>query len=451
MNWREQLRPASFRGVPFLVKSSDQTIGRRTAVFEYPGRDQPFIEDMGGVAWSDTFEAYVLGADHMEQAARLTEALNKYGPGELVHPYLGTRQVQAGEGGVRHSDSEGGQSVFSIKIFEAPPATTPNEAINTDIALQESCDEAEKSLLDEFDEFFAVEGMTQGLVDELATAYDTAMEAIAPGQDLFAKGQNLWAKGQGYMNIGTSWIAKGQNWVGRVADITKVFSNPSALGGGLFYGLRDFMGVFGHVGNSNNTPKNSTPSGSAGLSTAPSTPAPATPSLNTPTTPPTPSAEKILDVLHNLPVVEDTRIEPVNLTESRKEQKAMQGALLDLMHSATVIAAAQASSLVEYQDQAQAEQVQEVFIAAIERAQERTSDTVFQHLEQVRVDLIKDLSSRGAGLPSVTRVTPAHTLPALVQAYRLYGDSRRAEQLVDRNRLSHPGFVPAGQPLEVLQ
>ena len=32
------------------------------------------------------------------QAQRLADALNAFGPGELVHPYLGTRLVQVGEG-----------------------------------------------------------------------------------------------------------------------------------------------------------------------------------------------------------------------------------------------------------------------------------------------------------------------------------------------------------------
>lgn len=438
MKWREQLRPASFRGVPFKVESSQQQLGRRAVQTEFPGRDEPFPEDLGRRAWADSLTAYVLGEDHLEQAARLADALNKYGPGELVHPYLGTRLVQIGEVSLSHNTREGGVSTFTIALLEAKPPSTPNEKPNTDIALQQSCEIAEQSLLDEFEEYFGVEGMTQGLVDELATAYDTAMEAIAPGQDMFAKGQDLWAKGQGYLSVGQGWIAKGQSWVGRVANITKVFSNPAALAGGLFYGLRDVMGVFGHVGRSTNKPKSSSA-------------APAAPSLNVPTTPPTPSAQKILDALHNLAAVEATRIKPLNLTEARKEQTAMQGALLDLIHSATVISAAQGSSLVEYQDQVQAEQVQEVFITAIERAQERASDTVYQHLEQVRVDLIKDLGSRGAGLPSVTRLTPAHTLPALVQAYQIYGDSRREEQLVARNRICHPGFVPAGEPLEILQ
>lgn len=430
MSWRDELRPASFRGAPFLVESSEQKLGRRAVQTEYPGRDEPSSEDMGRRAWGDSLSAFVIGEDHLAAAQKLAEALNQYGPGELVHPYLGTRLVQIGEVSLRHSSREGGLSTFTIEVLEGAPSKTPSEQPNTDTALQQSCEGAEQSLLEEFAEFFGVDGMTQGLVDELALAYDTTMETIAPTQDLWARGQNLWAQGQGYLGLGQSWVATGQSWVGRVAGIIANFSDPMALGGGLFYGLRDVLRVFGHVGSSGD---------------------PQTSTLSTPTSPATPSAEQVLDMLRRLPAIEQTRFVPVNQTASRNEQVRMQAALLDLAHSATVIAAAQTSSLVEYRDQEQASQVQDAFLAAIEQAEQHASDTVFQALERVRVDLIKDLDSRGAGLPSVTQVTPQQTLPALVQAYRLYGDSTRDSDLVNRNQLQHPGFVPAGELLEVVQ
>jgi prophage DNA circulation protein len=41
------------------------------------------------------------------------------------------------------------------------------------------------------------------------------------------------------------------------------------------------------------------------------------------------------------------------------------------------------------------------------------------------------------------------TLPALVVAHRVYGDATRADEIVSRNRVRHPGFVPGGIALEV--
>ena len=46
-DWQSQLRPCSFRGVPFAIISEEGSHGRRQAVHEYPYRDTAWIEDMG--------------------------------------------------------------------------------------------------------------------------------------------------------------------------------------------------------------------------------------------------------------------------------------------------------------------------------------------------------------------------------------------------------------------
>jgi prophage DNA circulation protein len=46
-------------------------------------------------------------------------------------------------------------------------------------------------------------------------------------------------------------------------------------------------------------------------------------------------------------------------------------------------------------------------------------------------------------------VTPAEPLPALVLAYDLYEDVARDGEITARNKIRHPGFVPA-EKLKVL-
>jgi prophage DNA circulation protein len=46
----------------------------------------------------------------------------------------------------------------------------------------------------------------------------------------------------------------------------------------------------------------------------------------------------------------------------------------------------------------------------------------------------------GAGLRTYA---PAETMSALVLAHALYGDALRSGEIVARNRVQHPGFVPA--------
>jgi len=57
VSWRDNLRPASFRGVAFEVSEHTVDLGRRFAVHEYPLRDAAEIEDMGKLARTYSVEA----------------------------------------------------------------------------------------------------------------------------------------------------------------------------------------------------------------------------------------------------------------------------------------------------------------------------------------------------------------------------------------------------------
>ena len=94
MAWRDNLVAASFRGAGFSVNGTDAPIaGRRVAVHEYPGRDEPFVEDLGRRTKRWEIEAFVVGDDYAIARDRLIEECDMPGAGELVHPYLGSLQV----------------------------------------------------------------------------------------------------------------------------------------------------------------------------------------------------------------------------------------------------------------------------------------------------------------------------------------------------------------------
>ena len=81
---------------------------------------------------------------------------------------------------------------------------------------------------------------------------------------------------------------------------------------------------------------------------------------------------------------------------------------------------------------------------------ETAGDELYPALVALRAALVADIAARGANLPGVVNFTPAAVLPAVVIAHRLYGDATQADSLIARNAIRHPGFVPAGEPLEVL-
>ena len=97
MTWKDRLQDASFRGVPFKVEEESAGTGRRVETHEYPNRDKPYTEDLGKVTFRPSITAYVVGDDCFDQRDRLIEALNKPGPGTLVHPTYGeVRKAVAG-------------------------------------------------------------------------------------------------------------------------------------------------------------------------------------------------------------------------------------------------------------------------------------------------------------------------------------------------------------------
>lgn len=135
---------ASYKGVPFLVRSTDVQVGRRNVLHEYPLRDTPYIEDMGKAARTFSFDAFLLGADCQAQALKLIDVLEQSGDGKLVHPYLGSI--------VCNCTSRGGLSInetqrivtLSLSFVETGALTYPSTTSATDFFSRTCAD----SLLD---------------------------------------------------------------------------------------------------------------------------------------------------------------------------------------------------------------------------------------------------------------------------------------------------------------
>lgn len=129
MTWRDKIRPARFRGVPFFIESAEQSGGRRTVVHEYPLKDEPFAEDMGRKARSFTIEGYVIGENYFDARDALLFQLEQPGTGELDHPYHGKRRVVVSGYRVRETTDRGGMASFSIEFEETPAQPAQPTAI----------------------------------------------------------------------------------------------------------------------------------------------------------------------------------------------------------------------------------------------------------------------------------------------------------------------------------
>lgn len=71
MAWRDELRPASFRGVPFLVESARTEQGLNADEHTFPGRERAEqairVQHLGQGPRRYRIEAFVVGADYLDR------------------------------------------------------------------------------------------------------------------------------------------------------------------------------------------------------------------------------------------------------------------------------------------------------------------------------------------------------------------------------------------------
>jgi len=160
MGWRDNLRQASFRGVPFKVLSHSYSVGRRNVVHQYPFRDTPFAEDLGMDADEFAIEGYIIQTsdnngnfDYFTERDALITALKKSGVGKLIHPFLGEKLVvTAGRQSIRETFDSGGWAKFGMSFVLAGENNTPTENIDIVGSVDEA---AEHVLNNSADNFYA--------------------------------------------------------------------------------------------------------------------------------------------------------------------------------------------------------------------------------------------------------------------------------------------------------
>jgi prophage DNA circulation protein len=149
--WRDNLVPASFRGVVFHVEASSRAGGRRTVVHEYPKRNDPYAEDMGRHAIRWNFTGYLIlrdkgiGADLITQMRRLNTALDADDAGMLIHPTLGSMLCMCERWSYGDQRQKGGYLEYDMQFVEAGVPAMGIVGTDSAQALQNSASNAENT------------------------------------------------------------------------------------------------------------------------------------------------------------------------------------------------------------------------------------------------------------------------------------------------------------------
>lgn len=391
MGWKENMQPASFRGVPFHVESDDLSAGRRTQTHEYPGRDKPYTEDLGRATRKGSIEAFLIGNDYMAARDKLLAALEQGGPGELVHPWYGRMTVSVDDGcRVRHGVRDGRYCAVTISFVEAGELAFPTASASTGAQSLLAADALKTASIEDFMASFSLDGMPEfGVTDAVSSA--TSMLNKMDGT-LLSLGGVLKSPAR------------------LIGDVTALLYAPQTFAQRL-YGLFNSGSSFLSLGDRRDLQRTQATVGAVGQFTA------ATRSAST-----TPTRTRMLD---------------------------NRDALAALMRRALLVQASgmAASAPVRVYDDGAA--LRSGLTGALEAESYTANDTVYPALQSLRVKAHADLTTRLRDSARLRDVTPREVVPALVLAYDLYEDPAREDEIVVRNKLRHPGFVPA-EPVKVL-
>lgn len=102
MGWKDDLQQASFRGVEFECISTKDAVNRSLAIHQAPYSNDAQIEDLGSDARQTSLRIFLEGDDYKLYLDALEVAFNLTGPGELVHPIYGIKNVHVANYVVGH-------------------------------------------------------------------------------------------------------------------------------------------------------------------------------------------------------------------------------------------------------------------------------------------------------------------------------------------------------------
>ncbi len=484
MSWRDQLNPGSINQIPFFTEEGDNDFGIRAVQHEYPLKDEPYIEVMGKKKRVHSIRGFLIGEDYMDLRDRLIVLAESGRTVQLVHHFLGRITVIVIAFRPSESTREYGQCRFTLEVIESGEKKYPTERTNTPGLVLSEVNKAYTPILEAFEGQFdlslssVLQGHAAQLMDNLDAGFSDLIgqlpipasalnsivsvgEAIASGQSpLSALSGQLSATGLSGMALTVAESALlGKNPVTALMSglptprgmIDSMMGAVSGTGGllsrviGIGYrgmirsGALDDLGTWSNLFGGSPVAVNQSTGSSRSVQRS-------FPVNRYPSRPVTPL--RLISALEPVVDYPATSVTTAIKVKASENQAAFKKALDQLI----VVEQARISTAIEYPTEQEAIAVRDhITSRLIKVAKESDDDGVYHQMQQLRVAVHKDITERGSQASAVKNITPGATLPALVLAYQQHGNATREDEIIQRNpRLPHPGFIPGGEPLEVL-
>jgi prophage DNA circulation protein len=441
MSWRDEYQAGSFRGAAFRTVSHERQSGRRVAVHEMPGRDEPVVEDLGRRARQFSIECHVIGRDYRADRDALIDALEGSGPGELIHPWHGRMMVSVQDYTTSESTDDGGVCWFTLTLIEAgQPAPAPT-AVAAGASAASLADSALGDAPGKFADAFSIE-------DAASWVEDGAAELVRG----MAAASQIAAGLRG--GVGPALRAFDVAFRFLPGNLSSLMRSPSNLAHAIV-GLVSTVAVLSRSGSRGPGVTTFAPTASTSASSAASIQAAVAQAGTAGASARLAPLKVMLDWEPSQPVFPQR-------TPQRTIEATNRAALLRVFRVAVAAELVRAASTIQFASYEDARATRDLIgerldALAIEAADAGDDETA-QVYDGLRVALAADIAAQGVTLARVYALDLATTEPALVLAHRLYRADRRTDTSLEeraigiaaRNRVAHPGFLPGGTTLELL-
>ena len=401
MTWRDELKQATLDGVPFDYTEVSGEFGADVIIHRISTSGLPVSEPISEGEDSFSFNAFIVGDDYFAGRDDLVRVLNTPSNHTLVHPTRGTHEV-ALDGRARMTESLNEQGLVRISFTLVKVENQAFPIIrDARTELTDQVAVVNLQLLEVYQRRFRLGAFVGGILSAINLA--TAAMLIAQG------------KIQAAMNIAQSF---GNSVTGFLDQADSLLRQPGQFISGL---TSTAIGIFAGI-----------------TSFADDLPNPVSRSQST--------FEQVFDQMFNQPRPE---LEPTTREGQLEQDNAVQTWIANRVSA--VSAASNTLAELQFTSSDEVFAFQDKFLANFDAlaSEPDLDDALYVELRQLKANVFGFLQTVAQQLPSLTKYTTAKTLPALVIAYNLYEDANRDHEIVDRNNISRPTFVPP-RTLEVL-
>lgn len=404
MAWQDAYLPASFRLIPFFVDSHEYTGGRNAVSHEPPDANSAFAEDVGRKANGYRIQGHVLGDNYFFLRDAIINAMNEKAAGILIHPYLGTIDVQPQSFTINEDRTEGRICRFTLNFIEVGDPNSVFGFLDNISDFISGAFAFVSAAKNAFELAAKISGLPAYVVESALTLVDEALDSIETSlatiqtnaenlASIKEKIANFRANKQTLLSSDPATFADTFDTI--ISDMKDVSAEPEDdstidITSGKDDTLTVFDGVLDYTA-SKETEINSL----------------------TPTTSTRQAEQDLLNTINRL--VRQLTISSLSDKSAEKSYVSINAAL-DQRERLSLL----------YEEQSNIDGI---------------DDDLYQTLRDQLASVTNVIPNPGEILGTETTKTVLLPTPSLVLAYDLYGGIDREVEIVDRNRIKHPGFI----------